>query len=93
MTKLRINLCSPQWLLLLAITSFLALAAKAQTLSPSTLPFGNWVVQTTSPAEIVVLSNNTDRPADDQQHFGLGELRTNFGLSDRSQDAAGGGQL
>jgi phospholipase C len=53
-TKLKVLL---QWLVALATLSFSGLTARAQTLSPASLSFGNWVVQTTSSIETVTLSN------------------------------------
>jgi len=60
--KLKTNLSSPQGLLVLAMLSCLAPTAKAQTLSPTTVSFGNWVVQTTSTAKTIVLSNTQTLP-------------------------------
>ncbi len=56
------NVIRPQGLLALAMLSCLALTAKAQTLSPTSLSFGNWVLQTTSPAKTVVLKNTQKVP-------------------------------
>jgi trimeric autotransporter adhesin len=52
----------PHWLLALAMLSCPALTAKAQTLSANSIHFGNWVVQTTSAAETVILSNTQAVP-------------------------------
>ncbi len=49
-------------LLALAIAFCPYFAATAQTLSPTSLAFGNWVVQTTSTAETVVLNNTQTVP-------------------------------
>ncbi len=62
MAKFRTNLRSPRGLLVLAMLSCPALTARAQTLSPTTLSFGNWIVQTTSTAKIVTLSNTLTVP-------------------------------
>lgn len=46
----------------MAVLCCAALTAKAQTLSPSTVSFGNWVVQTTSTSKTVALSNTLTTP-------------------------------
>ena len=52
----------PQWVLALAILSGVALPATAQTLIPGTYDFGNWAVQTTSPAKTFNLDNTKSVP-------------------------------
>jgi trimeric autotransporter adhesin len=47
----------PLWLLVLAVLACSARPTEAQTLSPTSIAFGNWVVQTTSTSKTVVLSN------------------------------------
>ena len=49
-------------LIILTVLSNLALTAKSQTLSPTSLSFGKWVVQTTSPAKTITLNNNQTVP-------------------------------
>jgi trimeric autotransporter adhesin len=56
------KLIRPQWLLALVMLSCLVLTAKAQILSPASLSFGNWVVQTTSPAKTIILKNTQNVP-------------------------------
>jgi trimeric autotransporter adhesin len=59
--KPRINFRGSRWLLALAILSC-TVPTKAQTLSPASSSFGNWVVQTTSTAKIVTVSNTQTVP-------------------------------
>jgi Galactose oxidase-like, Early set domain/Concanavalin A-like lectin/glucanases superfamily/Bacterial Ig-like domain (group 2)/Glyoxal oxidase N-terminus/Abnormal spindle-like microcephaly-assoc'd, ASPM-SPD-2-Hydin/HYDIN/CFA65/VesB-like, Ig-like domain len=54
--SLKMGICA-QALLFLAIFLTTVLTAKAQTLSPSSISFGNVGIQTTSPAKIFVLTN------------------------------------
>jgi concanavalin A-like lectin/glucanase superfamily protein/Big-like domain-containing protein/ASPM-SPD-2-Hydin domain-containing protein len=56
------KLASPRRLIALVILCCFALTARAQTLSPASLSFGNWVVQTTSPAKTVILKNTQKVP-------------------------------
>jgi phospholipase C len=49
-------------LLALTIFSCSALATTAQTLTPTSLSFGNWVVQTASTSKAVVLNNTSTAP-------------------------------
>jgi uncharacterized protein YjdB len=56
------KLIRPQWLLALAMLSVPALTAKAQTLSPTSVSFGSWVVQTTSMTQTVTLNNTQTVP-------------------------------
>ena len=60
-TKLGTDL-SLRWLVVVAMLSCSALTAEAQTLSPATVAFGNWVLQTTSTATTVTLSNTLTVP-------------------------------
>ena len=46
-----------RWLLALPLVLSLALSSRAQTLSPTSLSFGNWEVGTTSHGKIVTLTN------------------------------------
>src|SRR5882762_8082707 len=57
-----LKLVRPQGLLALAILSCSAQMAGAQTLTPTSLSFGNWVVHTTSTSKAVVLNNTTTAP-------------------------------
>jgi trimeric autotransporter adhesin len=57
-----LNLVRPRRLLALTIFSCSALTTTAQTLTPTSPSFGNWVVQTTSTPKAVVLSNTTTAP-------------------------------
>jgi trimeric autotransporter adhesin len=52
----------PQLLVALAMLTYSAGIAGAQTLSPTSQSFGNWVVQTTSTVKTVVLSNTQTVP-------------------------------
>jgi trimeric autotransporter adhesin len=58
-TELRIR---PHLFLVLAMLTCTARMGIAQTLSPTTAPFGNWVVQTTSTAKSIVLLNTQTVP-------------------------------
>ncbi len=51
-----------QSLLAMGVLCCAALTAKAQTLSPSTVSFGNWVIQTTSTVKTVTLTNTLTTP-------------------------------
>jgi len=57
-----LKLVRPRRLLALTIFSCSALTTTAQTLTPTSLSFGNWVVQTTSTSKAVVLNNTTSAP-------------------------------
>src|SRR6202521_96644 len=57
-----LNLVRPRRLLALTIFSCSALTTTAQTLTPISLSFGNWVVQTTSTPKAIVLKNTTTAP-------------------------------
>jgi hypothetical protein len=57
-----LNLGRPRGLLALTILSCSALTTTAQTLTPTSLGFGNWVVQTTSTSKAVVLNHTTTAP-------------------------------
>src|SRR5712691_9327862 len=57
-----LELFRPRRLLALAIFSCSALTTRAQTLTPTSLSFGNWVVQTTSTPKAIVLKNTTTVP-------------------------------
>jgi len=52
----------PRRLLAVTIFSCSALTTTAQTLTPTSLSFGNWVVHTTSTSKAVVLNNTTTAP-------------------------------
>ena len=60
-TKLGTDL-SLRWLVVVVMLSCSALTAEAQTLSPATVAFGNWVLQSTSTATTVTLSNTLTVP-------------------------------
>lgn len=62
MARLSTNISSPRWLLVLAMLCYPALTAEAQTLSPASLSFGNWVVQTSSTVDTVTVSNTLTVP-------------------------------
>src|ERR1700674_2521741 len=57
-----LNLVRPRRLLALTIFSCSALTTTAQTLTPISLSFGNWVVQTTSTTKAIVLKNTATAP-------------------------------
>src|SRR6266404_671776 len=57
-----LKLVRPRRLLALTILSCSALTTTAQTLTPTSLSFGNWVVQTTSTFKAIVLTNTTTAP-------------------------------
>jgi phospholipase C len=58
----RSDLSRPILLFVITLLSLSSLPAKAQTLSETTLFFGDWVVQTTSTAEAVTLTNTLAVP-------------------------------
>jgi hypothetical protein len=51
-----------QSLIALALLFWSALTTQAQTLNPTSIAFGNWVVQTTSTTGVVTLSNTQTVP-------------------------------
>jgi trimeric autotransporter adhesin len=57
-----LRLVRPRRLLTLTLLSCSALTTTAQTLTPISLSFGNWVVQTTSTPKAIVLKNTTTAP-------------------------------
>ncbi len=62
LATVRARLRGPRWLLVMVILSGPALPAKAQILTPDTFNFGNWAVQTTSPAMTFTLGNTQTVP-------------------------------
>ena len=82
-----------QSLLAMGVLCCAALTAKAQTLSPSTVSFGNWVIQTTSTVKTVTLTNTLTTPLTISSISASGEFWSNLEVSDYSKDVGSRSEL